>query len=165
MTKNQKTILLAVISLLAMLIVVIVAAGVWVATSMFDNTEMSDASATGTMDDVRARFGGAAPVLDLQPQGIALSRRPPDTRPSGELKTLHILRWNQEEQRLTRVELPFWLLRLRDSPIQVALDNGDGAIRTKTSMSIRVSDIERFGPALLLDGPLPDGGHVLAWSD
>jgi len=165
MTKKQQTILLAIIGVFVVLVVVIIGVGAWVATSLFENTNTDQASATRTMDDVRIRFANATPVLDLHPSGLTLSRQPPDTRPPGELTTLHILRWNVHEARLTRVELPFWMLRLRDSPIDVTYDNQNGGLRTRTATSIRVSDIERFGPALLVDGALPDGGRVVVWTD
>jgi hypothetical protein len=165
MTKKQQTILLAIIGVFVVLVIVIVGAGVFVARSLFDNVTMDEATATRTMDDVRTRFANAVPVLDVHPQGLTMSRQPPDSRPPGELTTLHILRWNVEEDRLTRVELPFWLLRLRDSPIDVMYEDGSSGLRTRTSTSIRVSDIERFGPALLVDGPLPDGGRVVVWTE
>ena len=165
MTKKQQTILLTIIGVFVVLVIVIVGAGIWIARSLFDNVSMDEATATRTMDDVRMRFANAVPVLDFQPQGLTLSRHPPDTRPPGALTTLHILRWDVHEDRLTRVELPFWLLRLRDSPIDVMYEDASSGLRTRTSTSIRVSDIERFGPALLVDGPLPDGGRVVAWTD
>jgi hypothetical protein len=165
MTKKQQTILLAIIGVVVVVVIVVVGVGVWVATSLFDNIDMDEASATKTIDDVRAKFANAVPVLVLQPQGLKLARKPPDTAPAVELKTLHILRWDVHEERLTRVELPFWMLRLKDSPIDVMYENESTGLRTRTATSIRVSDIERFGPALLVDGQLPDGGRIVAWTD
>jgi hypothetical protein len=164
MTRNQRTILLAVVAAVVMVVTVVVGVSVWFATSLVHNTDMSETAAMQTIDDVRARFGALPPVLTLQPQGVTMSRRPPDTGPAGDLKTLHVLRWDQFEERLTRVEVPFWLLRLRDGPIDVSYDDGTGA-GVKVPLTIRVSDLERFGPALLLDGSMPDGGHVVAWSE
>ena len=167
MTKNQKTILLAVIGAVLMLIVVVVGVGVWAVRSMVDNANMDQATATRTMDDVRARFAHAMPVMELQPGGLTLSRRPPDTKPPGELKTLHILRWSVRDGRLARVELPFWLLRMRDSPIDVVYQGepGSSGLSVRTPSRVHMSDLERFGSALLIDGDMPDGGHLLIWSD
>jgi hypothetical protein len=166
-TKKAQTILLAVIGVVAILVIAIVGVGVWVARSMVNNTDMDQASATQTMEDVRARFAHATPVLDIRPGALTMSRRPPDVQPPGELKTLHILRWDVHEERLTRVDVPFWLLRMRNGPIDVMYegDPNPSGLRMKTSTSIRVADIERFGPALLVDGDMPDGGHVVIWSE
>jgi hypothetical protein len=34
-----------------------------------------------------------------------------------------------------------------------------------STFSLRVADIERFGPALLVDDTMPNGDRVLLWSD
>jgi hypothetical protein len=163
MTKKQQTILLAILCVVAVLVLVCAVVGVWIATSLFDNEPMNDAGAARTFDEVRAQFGGVKPVVDLRPDGPVLLRRPPETKPPGQLKTLHVLRWNVQEQRMTRVELPFSLLRMRDSPFQLSVEPDSTGL--KVSTSIRVSDVERYGPALLVDNGLPDGGRVLIWSD
>ena len=167
MTKTQKTILLAVLGFFAMLIIAVVVVGVWAFRSMVDNSPMDETSAEKMMEDVRVRFQHAPPVLDLRPGALTLARRPPDTKPANELKTLHILRWDIHRQRLSRVEVPFWFLRMSDDPIDVIYETeaSEGAVRTKTPSSVSVSDLERFGPALLLDGDMPDGGHLVVWSD
>src|SRR5262245_58987557 len=100
MTKNQKTVLFVVIGVVVMLIVAVAAVGVFAVRSMFDNIATDQATATKTMDDVRAKFAHAMPVLELQPGGVTLSRRPPDTPPPGKLKTLHVLHWSVHESRL-----------------------------------------------------------------
>jgi hypothetical protein len=167
MTKTQKTIVLAVVGFFAMLVITVVVVGVWAFRSMVDNSPMDETSAAKVMEDVRVRFQHAPPVLDLRPGALMLARRPPDTQPANELKTLHILRWDIHEQRLSRVEVPFWLLRLSDDPIDVIIEAeaNEGAVRMKKPSSVTVSDIERFGPALLLDGDMPDGGRLLVWSE
>jgi len=119
------------------------------------------------MEDVRARFEHASPVLDVRPGSLTLSRRPPDVKPAGELKTLHILRWDVHEERLSRLEVPFWLLRLSDDPIDVIYEDqpNRSGMKVRTPSSVNVEDIERFGPALLVDGDMPDGGRLIVWSD
>jgi len=163
MTKKQQTILLAVLGIVAVFVIVGVAFGVWVATSLFDNESMDEAGAARALDEVREHFSGAKPVVDLRPEGPVLLRRPPESKPPGELTTLHVLRWNVQEQRMTRVELPFSILRMRDSPFQISVAPDSTGLRVSTS--IRISDVERYGPALLVDNGLPDGGRVLIWSD
>jgi hypothetical protein len=166
MTKNQKTILFAVIGVVVMLVLAVIGVGVWFVRSLVDNVAMDQAAATKTMDDVRARFAAATPVLDVRPGGVTLVRKPPETAPPGELKTLHILRWDVHRDRLSRLEIPFWLLRMREMPIDVFYSDeaGSGA-RVRMPSTIRMSDIERFGSALIVDGDMPDGGHLLIWSD
>jgi hypothetical protein len=172
MTKKQQTILLAVIGSVVMVAIAVVVVGIWAFRSMVENTEMDGPSAAKMMDDVRARFRHAPPVLDVRPGAVTLSRRPPDAKAAHELTTLHISRWDIHEQRLARVEVPFWLLRMKETPINVIVENevgntaeADGGTKVRTPLSVTVADIERFGPALLVDGDTPDGGHLLVWSD
>ena len=162
MTKNQKTILLAVVAVIAVLVIAVGAIGVWVATSLFDNQSMDESAAARTLDEVRAQFAGAQPVVDLRPDGAVLLRRPPETKPAP-LKTLHVLRWNVQDEEMTRVDVPFSLLRMTDSPFDVSLE--PDATGRRVSTSLHADDIERYGPTLLVDDTLPDGGRVLVWSD
>ena len=167
MTKKAQTILLAVIGVLTVVVIVVVGVGIWAVRSMVSNADMDPASAAKTMDDVRERFGQVKPVFDVRPGGVTMLRMPPDTRPPGELKTLHILRWDVHEERLTRVEIPFWIIRMRNASFDVMSDGSvtPGGAGLKASTKIRVDDIERFGSALLVDGDLPDGGHLVIWSE
>jgi hypothetical protein len=162
MTKNQKTILLAVLAVIAVLVIAVGAVGVWVATSLVDNQSMDQSAAARTLDEVRAQFAGAQPVVDLRPDGPVLLRHPPETKPAP-LKTLHVLRWNVQDEEMTRVDVPFSLLRMTDSPFDVSLEPDATGLRVSTSL--HVDDIERYGPTLLVDDTLPDGGRVLVWSD
>jgi hypothetical protein len=65
------------------------------------------------------------------------------------------------------VDIPFWLIRMRNSSFDVMNDGrvSPGGMRLTTSTKIRVEDIERFGSALLVDGDMPDGGHLVIWSE
>jgi hypothetical protein len=143
--------------------IVVVGAGVWIYTSLVENESVDDATATKTLDEIRARFSGVTPVIELRPIGATLLRRPPAEKPPGELKTLHVIQWSAEEERLTRVDLPFAILRLRDELFRVQFDREAGGGNVSTSL--RVADVERYGPTLLMDDDLPDGGRLLMWSD
>jgi cell division protein YceG involved in septum cleavage len=84
-TKNQKTILLAVVAVIAVLVIALGAIGVWVAASLFDNQSMDESAAardvslepdaTGRrvstslyIDDIE-RYGPALLVGDALPDG------------------------------------------------------------------------------------------------
>lgn len=164
MTKKQKTILLAILGVVGVLVIAVVAVGIWAITSFVHNEEMNEVAASKAFDEVRARFSGIKPAVDLRPDGPVLLRRPPETTdPPRALKTLHILRWNLQDENMSRVELPFALLRMRDGMFRVKVDPEAGG--PSSSMSLRVEDVERYGSTLLVDGAMPDGGRVLIWSD
>jgi hypothetical protein len=79
------------------------------------------------------------------------------------VKTLHIMRWDGRAERMSRIDVPFSLLRMRDSVFRLRAE--PGATGLSFSTSLRVSDVERYGPALLVDDNMPNGDRVLVWSD
>jgi hypothetical protein len=162
MTKKQRTILLAVLAIAGVLVIAVVGTGIWILRSLVENVSMNEAAATRSFDDVRARFGDTGPVVALR-EGPVLLRRPPETQPAATVKTLHILRWDDGAERMSRIDLPFSLLRMRDGLFRLKAE--PNATGLSFSTSLRVSDIERYGPALLVDDTMPNGDRVLIWSD
>ena len=123
---------------------------------------MNAADATRSFDDVLARFGDTGPVISLR-DGPVLLRRPPETQPTTTLTKLHILRWDDRAQRMSRIDVPFSLLRMRDGLFGLKAEADTNGLSFSTSL--RVADVERYGPALLVDDSMPNGDHVLVWSD
>jgi len=162
MTKKQRTILLAILAIAGVLVIAVVGTGIWVVRSLVENVSMSEAAATRSFDDVRARFGDRGPVFGLR-DGPVLLRRPPETQPAATLKTLHIQRWDDHTERMSRIDLPFSLLRMKDGLFRLKADPNSTGLSFSTSL--RVADIERYGPALLVDDNMANGDHVLIWSD
>jgi len=64
---------------------------------------------------------------------------------------------------MSRIDVPFSLLRMRDGLFRVKAEADTNGLSFSTSL--RVADIERYGPALLVDDSMPNGDHVLVWSD
>ena len=162
MTKKQKTILLAVLGVVSVLAIAVIGTGIWIVRSMVENVSMNEGEATNSFDDVRARFGDTGPVISLR-DGPVLLRRAPETQTAAALKTLQILRWDGRAERMSRIDIPFSLLRMRDGLFRVKAEADTNGLSFSTSL--RVADIERYGPALLVDDSMPNGDHVLVWSD
>jgi hypothetical protein len=94
------------------------------------------------------------------------------TSPTG-AAAVHLLVWQPRERTLSRVTLPLWTSRIATEPLPLdALagvgDQGLGSIldakRRGNELNVRISDLERYGPTLLLDGVTPDGKQVLMWN-
>ena len=162
MTKKQKTLLLAVLGVVSVLAIAVIGTGIWIVRSMVENVPMNEAEATRSFDDVRARFGDTGPVISLR-DGPVLLRRAPETLTAAALKTLHILRWDGRAERMSRIDIPFSLLRMKDGLFRLKAEADTNGLSFSTSL--RVADIERYGPALLVDDTMPNGDHVLVWSD
>jgi hypothetical protein len=72
-----------------------------------------------------------------------------------------VLAWDPEDEELVRFELPFWLIRLKESPIRFGtFATGLDELR----ISMTAADIERYGPGIIID-ITRDGKDVLVWVD
>ena len=163
MTKKQRTILLVILGVVGVFVIAVMGTGLWIVRSLVENVSMDEATATRAFDDIRTRFGNAEPVIALRSDGPVLARRPSETQSTATLKTLHILRWDGRAERMSRIDVPFSLLRMRDSVFQLRAEPDATGLHFSTSL--RVSDVERYGPALLVDDNMPNGDRVLVWSD
>ena len=69
--------------------------------------------------------------------------------------------FDPHDEKVVRMELPFWLLRLK-----WAARASTSAAATSISAKLRltVEDLERYGPMLILDQKDTDGSRVLVWS-
>jgi hypothetical protein len=163
MQRRTVNILLAIFGVCALLVIAVIGAGIWFATSIVDSQTTDEKTALAAMDQARARFKGAKPVFEMRDTGPALMREVPAAAAAADLHTLHIINWEPENGSLARIEFPFSLLRLKKGPIDLASSNIDGFKVSRGS--IRVDDLERFGPALLVDEELDDGHRLLVWTD
>ena len=77
------------------------------------------------------------------------------------LTSFHVLVWASRDDKLVRLELPFWLLRIKSKPIEFgAYASGlDGAGITMTA-----EELERYGPGIIIDLEPPGGERILLWA-
>ena len=126
--------------------------------------EMTATSADDEFNKVRARFAGQQPLIQMidgRPQYVAdrATDAPASTAP---LKTMHVMAWDDNEGRLVRFSLPFWLLRMKSGPIRLGAYSPGWDDR---GVTFRIEDLEKHGPGLLLDVNEPTEGRVLIWAD
>jgi hypothetical protein len=111
---------------------------------------------------VRARFATERPLIELDERGDFI--RANTDRPAGTVRpqTLNVMAFDPDEEKVIRMALPFWLLRLKSGGSHFSM-NGEAVDLAK--MHLTVEDLERFGPALILDHQDRKGSHVLVWSE
>jgi hypothetical protein len=152
MTKTAK-IIIGVVGGLFFLGVVVVSFGVWMFMSAFQSEQVDQTQATTAFDEVRGRFAGVQPAFEIRTGQPAVLRPPPATPVTPQPEAVRILVWDPDDGRISRVRLPFSLLRLSDDPIEFQ------------GMELKVEDVQRYGRTLLLDGDTPDGSHIVVWTD
>ena len=154
-----------VLGILFVFVVLAIGAVVFM-VSFFQNnmsiTEMSATSADAEFDNVRARFAGKQPMIQLvdgRPEYVGDRATPSSPSPTP-LKTMHVIAWDDDERKLVTFSLPFWLLRMKSGPIQLSAYSQGWDDR---GVSFRVEDLEKHGPGLLMDFTERTEGRVMVW--
>jgi hypothetical protein len=150
---------LAILAVLVFLALAAVGSTVWWVSRHIRSQEVSTAAAAEAFAEARARFAGAAPAITLEDGRPQLAEPAPgDAHP---LAALHVLAYDRDNQRIVRIEIPGWMLRL--------MARGDVRVNDVSGLElrgrIRLQDIERRGPGLVLDTTTREGAQVLIWTD
>ena len=156
-------IILGFIAVCLLSLFLIAGVGVYFVSHHIVMQKTTSSDAMRAFDLARATFKAQQPLLEIDPL-----EHPRETRSTADLPTsavtptnLYILAWNPEEDRLARVTLPFWLMRLGHRKMNF-LDSDQGFNFSR--LNLDVVELERIGPALVLDFRPPSGEQVLIWT-
>lgn len=111
-------------------------------------------------DDARKRFEGQSPMVQIDEHHRPTIKRGAEgaaARRSAPLEALEVMTWDPREDRLIRISIPFWLLRLKTGSSMFSSFGEE-------SIDLTVEDLERHGPGLIFDHEEPGGQRVLVWS-
>ena len=165
-SSRVKTWIWVVIGVIAVGILCVIAlagAGIWFVRTHINIQPTTATAATTDFQSVRERFSSQKPLIELDDRGNfvhANTERPNGPRPPD---TLNVMVFDARDERVVRMDIPFWLLRLKahgDPHIRVA---GNANIDL-AKMRLTVEDLERFGPTLIVDHKDVDGSRVIVWS-
>jgi hypothetical protein len=130
--------------------------------TQFTPNEKADAQ----FAEARARFAGQRPLLELRRGDEPVLHREaiPAEMPEAKLETLRVLAYDTHAEKLVRVSIPFWLLRLAPSR-HVSFLSDTGIDFDSDRVRLTLDDLERRGPGLILDQADRRGSHVLVWTE
>lgn len=146
----------------------VIAIGVMVFTAMWFRQNMtvtrsSEDTATRQFEDVRRRYPGQEPLIQLvdgRPQYVAeRASQSPAAKP---LSTIHVLAYDRDEGNTVTFSLPFWVLRMKSGPIRISAYRQGWDDR---GVSFRVEDLEKHGPGIIVDVTERNEGRVLIWAE
>jgi hypothetical protein len=142
-------------------VIAMAAAGLWFVKSHVNIQATTTAIASADFQTIRARFTDQKPLVELDEHGNFMHAN--TDRPAGTQRpeTLNIMAFDSHDEKVVRLELPFWLLRLKGGGSR--FDVGGGNVDL-AKLRLTVEDLERFGPILILDQKDADGSRVLIWS-
>ena len=156
-------ILLAILTVGMVSCVGIVGSGIWFFTQHVNVEEAPRREIEAEFTKLRARFPGEKPIIEGRRGMETLSTRleARATSYSGPLpQSLCMLVWEVGNRKRARICLPFWLLKMKTGK-GIKLDVPEGDIGR---LEISAQDLQRAGPALLLDEE-HDGTRVLIWTE
>ena len=143
-------------------LVAIAAIGFYFVSQHIETKPATAATAATEFDAVKAGFPGQAPLIELDANGKFLrahtDRPAPAHAPVPD--DLHLLAFDPSDGRIVRFSIPFWLLRRRTG----ATIDLNGNRMDLEDLRLTVEDLERYGPAVIVDHQAPDGERVLVWS-
>jgi hypothetical protein len=161
--KTWLWILLGFIGVCILGLFLVAGAGIYFVAHHIAVRQTTSPAALRSFDDARATVQAQMPILELDS-----FERPREARHIADLPTssirpanLYVLAWNPVDGRLARVTLPFWLLRLSRRKIDF-MDNRQGFNFER--LDLNIPELERIGPALVLDYRSPGGERVLIWT-
>ena len=161
--KTWLWIILGFVGLCILGLFVIAGAGVFYVSRHIQVRPTTSANALQTFDNARARFKAQQPLIEIDEWEHPHAARRISEIPTSAVKPtdLHVLVWNADENKLVNVSVPFWVLRFGRQKMKLA---GDSHGFNVERLNLDVPELERIGPALVLDFRPPSGERVLIWT-
>jgi hypothetical protein len=144
-------------------VVAIAGAGFYFFTRHIETRTVSPATASREFEEVKARFVGQKPLVELDRHGDFVRSNPdrPTSRNGRVPEELYVMAFDPDDGRVVRLKIPFWLLRLKTGGGSIDFN---GRRMDLEDLKLSVADLERFGPTLIVDHSGIDGKRVLVWS-
>jgi hypothetical protein len=111
--------------------------------------------------EIRTTLPCTEPIWHVDAAGGVTRReapREPQTRPT----RLRVLAYRAPQERLVRVDVPFWFLKVKGPGVQYAL--GETGLDLER-LGITPADLEQYGPCLVLDQTRANGDRLLVWTE
>jgi len=158
-------IIVGVIGACVLALFALAGAGVYFVSRHINAQRTSSAEAQKAFDSTLASFKDPRALIELDSFD-----RPHPARPFSELPTsptkpsdLWILAFDADRERLVKVSLPFWILRMGRRKMDI-MSSGDRSFDLER-LNLDVPELERIGPAVIIDFRRSGSGeHVLVWT-
>jgi hypothetical protein len=156
-------IIVAVFGMCVVAVLALAAAGIYFVGQHVSTARATSSEAERRFTEVKALFKGQPPLLDIDSYGRPHTVRPLHDLPTSTVKAenLWILAWDSHDERVARISLPFWMMRFGKRKLDIT--SGDRTFDFN-SLDLDINELERIGPALILDVTRPTGERVLVWT-
>lgn len=148
------------VALLAVALVALGATGAYFVLRHMEKRAGSEPEAVHEIDAVKARFGSRAPLVEIiDPQRADIRINRPVEASASRVDTIHVINWKSDTAELSRADFPLWLMRF--STVNIASQLGIAPQKFR----LTVSDVERYGPGIVVDYGSQGAFRLLVWVD
>jgi hypothetical protein len=148
------------LALTAVAAVALAATGAYFVFRDMETRAGSEAEAVQAIDAVKARFGSRPPLVEIiDPQRADIRINRPVEVSASRVDTIHVVNWKSDTGELIRADIPLWLMRF--STVNIASQLGIAPAKFR----LTVSDVERYGPGIVVDYGSQGAFRVLVWVD
>lgn len=116
---------------------------------------------SGRFESIRARFEDPRPMLTLGAGG-EIERRSPSALSADRAHVVHIMAYRGPVQGLVQIDVPLWFLRMKGPALRYILRDTGIDLH---ALGLTARDLERFGPAIVMDEVSSSGDRVLVWTE
>ena len=165
--KTWVWVVVALVGVTILGLIALVGAGAYFVAREIDTKPASRLSAEQEFEKERARFGDQKPLIEIDEAGHDIKSNFDPNQPAAPARpdVMVVMIWDPQDERIVRVRLPFWLLRLGSHGERGSINFGSRDSRiTFERLNMSVQDLERLGPALILNHKSPQGERVLIWT-
>ena len=146
--------------LVAVALVAAAATGAFFVFRHMEKRAGSEADAAQTVEAVKARFGSRPPLIEIvDPQRADIRINRPAEASASPVDTLHVVNWKSDTGELIRTDVPLWLMRF--STLNIASHLGIAPEKFRLTLS----DVQRYGPGIVVDYGSQGAFRVLVWVD
>lgn len=163
--RSRRTWIYVVAGVLAtgvMLFVAAVVAGIVLFRTHVHTESLGPEAARGEFERALGPFASQVPLVDERTGRV---RRPPATGERRSIDQLRVMLYDPDDEELTSVTVPGWLLRLAPHG-RSSIKIGGVEVLESDGEHISVDELERSGPGLILDrDDFKRGGRVVVWAE
>jgi hypothetical protein len=162
-TKTWIWIIVGFLGVCVLILCAIAGTGVYFVSQHINAKKTSSAEAMHEFDSAREMLKGKQPLLELDRLGHPRQIKRTEDLPTSPVRPtdMVILAWNPDRGRVVKVSLPFWLLHFGRRKVDI-LDNTSSFDIDR--LNIDINELERIGPAFVLDYVTANGERVLVFT-
>ena len=139
-------------------------AGIYFVTQHVSTSTVSSSSALQQFEEARARFEGQTPLIEIDSTERVRRMRDIGAMPTADTRTksLGVMVWNPEEERIVNLKLPLWILTMGQKKVELGMGPDSFDLRR---LELDLKELERVGPLLIVDIHTVTGERILVWTE